>query len=515
MPVERIAMRDVREIVRLRMAGLSTRQVGIRVGVAASTVRLTLRRLEAAGLDGPGALALSEAALERRLFDGAAGKRPGHRRVDEPDWGRIRRELQRKHVTLSILWDEYIAEHPDGYRYSRFCELYRSWEARLPVTMRQTHASGEKLFVDYAGDTVPVVIDRLTGETRAAQIFVAVLGASSFTYAEATWTQTLPDWIEAHNRTLAAIGGVPALLVPDNARVAIIRACLYDPQVNRTYTDMARHYGTAILPARPRRPRDKAKVEVAVLLAERWLLGKLRNRAFYSLAELNAAIAEFCRWLNEERVVRRLGATRRHLLETLDRPALKELPAEPYVLAQWRRRRVGIDYHVEIEKHFYSVPYRHARAEVEARFTVRTVEIFLRGERIAVHARGSSNGKHTTIAEHMPSSHRRYGDWTIARIHQEAARLGPSVATLCTLILERRPHPEQGFRACIGILRLARSVGADRLDAAAERALTIGTLTYSSVKSILDHRLERAAGTASPDPTPIRHPNIRGGGYFH
>ena len=356
MPVERIAMRDVREIVRLRMAGLSTRQVGIRVGVAASTVRLTLRRLEAAGLDGPGALALSEAALERRLFEGSAGKRPGHRRVDEPDWGRIRRELQRKHVTLSILWDEYIAEHPDGYRYSRFCELYRSWEARLPVTMRQTHASGEKLFVDYAGDTVPVVIDRLTGETRAAQIFVAVLGASSFTYAEATWTQTLPDWIEAHNRTLAAIGGVPALLVPDNARVAIIRACLYDPQVNRTYTDMARHYGTAILPARPRRPRDKAKVEVAVLLAERWLLGKLRNRAFYSLAELNAAIAEFCRWLNEERVVRRLGATRRHLLETLDRPALKELPAEPYVLAQWRRRRVGIDYHVEIEKHFYPSP---------------------------------------------------------------------------------------------------------------------------------------------------------------
>ena len=226
-------MCDVREIVRLRMAGLSTRQVGIRVGVAASTVRLTLPRLQTAGLNGPEALSLSEAALGSRLFDSAAGKRPGHRLLDEPDWTQIRRELQRKHVTLSILWDEYIAEHPDGYRYSRFCELYRTWEARLPVTMRQTHASGEKLFVDYAGDTVPVVIDRLTGETRAAQIFVAVLGASSFTYAEATWTQTLPDWIEAYNRTFAAIGGVPALLVPDNAKVAIIRSCLYDPEVNR------------------------------------------------------------------------------------------------------------------------------------------------------------------------------------------------------------------------------------------------------------------------------------------
>jgi len=279
-----------------------------------------------------------------------------------------------------MLWDEYIERCRDGYRYSRFCELYRSWTSRLSVTMRQTHTGGDKLFVDYAGDTVPVIVDRLTGKTRPAQIFVAVLGASNFTYAEASWSQALGDWIGAHTRAFAAIGGVPRLLVPDNTKVAVIKACLYEPQVNRSYAEMAAHYDTAILPARPRRPRDKAKVEVAVLIIERWLLGRLRHRRFYSLAELNAAIAELLRRLNEERPIRRLGVTRRALLEELDRPHLKRLPAEPYSFAEWRVRRVGVDYHVEVEAHFYSVPHRFARSEVEVRLTPQTVEIFLKGE---------------------------------------------------------------------------------------------------------------------------------------
>jgi transposase len=457
----------------------------------------------------------SDAALEKILFSGA-GKKTGHRRCADPDWAAIHQELKRKHVTLTIVWDEYIARYPDGYRYSRFCELYRGWEARLSVTMRQAHRAGEKLFVDYAGDTVPVIVDRLTGETRRAQIFVAVLGASNFLYAEASWTQGLGDWIESHNRALATIGGVPALLVPDNTKVAVIKACLYDPVINRTYADLATHYGTAVLPARPYKPRDKAKVEVGVLIAERWLLGRLRHAKFYSLAELNAAIAEFCRRLNDERLIRRVNQTRRHLLETVERPALRSLPAEPYVLAEWRIRRVGIDYHVEVENHFYSVPHRYARAEVDARLTARTVEVFLRGERIAVHRRGSGDGKHTTVPEHMPSSHRRYADWTIERISREADAIGPSVSILCALILERRPHPEQGFRACLGILRLARSVTAGRLDAAAARAMEIGALTYGSVKSILDNKLDRlAADPLQPEHRPLRHRNIRGGGYFH
>src|SRR3954453_23133060 len=339
MPAERIAMRQVREVLRLKAVGVSGHEIARRVGVAPSTVRLTLKRLAAVGLSWPLPADLGDAALEAMLFS-VDGSKQGHRRQAEPDWATIHRELKRKHVTLSILWDEYIEQHPDGYRYSRFCELYRGWEARLSVTMRQTHAGGDKLFVDYAGDTVPVIVDRLTGETRPAQIFVAVMGASNFTSAQASWTQGLGDWIGAHTRALAAIGGVPNLLVPDNPKVAIIKACHYEPQVNRTYAEMAAHYDCAILPARPRRPRDKAKVEACVLIIERWLLVHLRNHRFDGLADLNAAIRDLLMRLNEQRLLRRLGATRRQLLEELDRPHLKPLPVEPYCFAEWRLRRV-------------------------------------------------------------------------------------------------------------------------------------------------------------------------------
>jgi len=501
-------MRHVREVLRLTTAGVSGNEIARRLNLAPSTVRLTLQRLTTAGLVWPLPTELTDAALEARLFT-AVGTKQGHRRHSEPDWAEIHRELKRKHVTLQILWDEYIERCPDGYRYSRFCDLYRNWASRLSVTMRQTHSGGDKLFVDYAGDAVPVIIDRLNGKTRPAQIFVAVLGASNFTYAEASWTQ-------AHTRAFAAIGGVPGLLVPDNTKVAVIKACLYEPQVNRSYAEMAAHYDTTILPARPRRPRDKAKVEAAVLIIERWLLGRLRHRRFYSLAELNAAIVELLRQLNEARLIRRLGVTRRALLEELDRPHLKRLPAAPYCFAEWRVRRVGIDYHVEVDAHFYSVPHRFARSEVEVRLTPQTVEVFLKGERIAAHRRGSPNHGHTTLAEHMPSSHRRYADWTIERIRRAAASIGPATAALCELILERRPHPEQGFRACLGIVRLARPFGVARLEAAATRAIEIGTLTYGSVRSILDHKLDGQAPSRPPsEAAPVLHANIRGPRYYH
>jgi transposase len=508
-------MRQVRDVLRLRTAGVAINEIARRVGVAPSTVRLTLKRLAAAGLRWPLPAEITDATLEARLFT-AVGKKQGHRRRAEPDWAAVHRELKRKHVTLSILWDEYIARHPDGYRYARFCELYHGWASRISVTMRQTHAGGDKLFVDYAGATVPVIIDRLTGETRPAQIFVAVMGASNFIYAEASWTQALADWIGAHTRAFAAIGGVPNLLVPDNTKVAVIKACLYEPQVNRTYAEMAAHYDTAILPARPRRRRDKAKVEVAVLIVERWLLGRLRHRHFYGLAELNAAIGELLRLLNQERPIRRLGVTRLALLEELDRPHLKPLPSAPYAFAEWRLRRVGVDYHVEVEGHFYSVPYRFARSEVEVRLTPRTVEIFLKGERIAAHLRAGGNRRHTTVPEHMPSSHRRYADWTVERIRQEAASIGPATAALCALILERRPHPEQGFRSCLGIVRLVRPFGADRVEAAATRGIAMGTLTYGSVRSILDNKLDRQPPQRrSADAVPAVHANIRGPRYYH
>jgi len=424
MPAGRVCMRHVREIVRLGSAGVSKHQIARRTGVVPSTVRETLKRFAASGLIWPLGDEVTDAVLEARIYRNA-GKKQGHRQYAEPDWALVHRELKRKHVTLSILWDEYIAQHPDGYRYSRYCDLYRAWEGKLSVTMRQAHVGGEKLFVDYAGDRVEL-FDRLTGEARPAWIFVAVMGASSFTYAEATWTQGLADWIGAHTRAFEAIGGVAHLIVPDNTKTAVIKACLYEPAVNRTYTEMAAHYDTAILPARPRKPRDKAKVEAAVLIMERWILGRLRHQRFYSLEELNAAIRALLVRVNDELAIRRLGVTRRHLLEALDRPALKPLPVEPYVFAEWRIRRVGIDYHVDVERHYYSVPHRFAKEQVEARLTARTVEIFVKGERVAAHMRASGNGKHTTVPEHMPASHRRYAGWTIERIRHDAAVIGPS-----------------------------------------------------------------------------------------
>jgi len=515
MPAERITMRQAREIIRLKSTSISAHEISRRLGMPRSTVREALRRAESAGLSWPLPEDMNDDALGAALYANRRSKR-GHRRVEEPDWAGVHRELKRKHVTLTILWDEYIAANPDGYSYSRFCELYRAFEKTLQVTMRQTHAAGERLFVDYAGDGVPVVVDRLTGEIRMAQIFVAVLGASSFTFARASWTQTLPDWIDAHVHALNAIGGVPQLLVPDNTKTAVIKACLYDPQVNRTYAELAAHYDTAILPARPRKPRDKAKVEQAVLIVERWLLGRLRHRTFYSLAEANTAIGELLTHLNEERPIRRLGATRRQLLEQIDRPALKALPTEAYEYCEWRTCRVGIDYHVDAGLHYYSVPYRFARAEVDVRLTARTVEIFLKGERIAAHMRISGNRKHTTIPEHMPSAHRRYAGWTIERIRQDARLIGPATAALCEQILEARPHPEQGFRACLGIVRLAGPYGAERVEAAAERAIEIGARTYGSIKSILDNKLDRhPAPKRATDAAPIQHANIRGPRYYH
>jgi transposase len=515
MPAERASMRCVREILRLKhVCGASDRAIARSTGVARSTVGDYLERAAAAGLGWPLPATLTDAALEALLF-AKAGLTPGTRRKAEPDWPSIHRERRRPGVTLMLLWQEYRAREPGGYGYSRFCELYDAWESRLSPTMRQVHPAGERLFVDYAGQTVEL-IDGATGEVRQAQIFVAVLGASSYTYAEATWTQTLPDWIGAHVRALAFLGGVPRQIVPDNPKVGVTKANWYEPGLNPTYQDFAGHYGTAILPARPRRPRDKAKVEAGVLLVERWILARLRHRRFFALAELNAAIADLLGDLND-RPMRRLGVSRRRLFEELDRPALAPLPAEPYTYAEWRLRRVGLDYHVDIDGHYYSVPYRLLKEQVEARITQRTIELFHKGERVACHMRGGLRGRHTTLPEHMPSSHRRYAGWTIDRIRRDAAAIGPSTALLTTLILESRPHPEQGFRACLGILRLARHYGAVRLEAACTRGLDIGARSYGSINSILQNGLDRRPPprTADAPELPLEHANIRGPRYYH
>ena len=416
-------------------------------------------------------------------------------------------------MTLSLLWEEYRAVHPQGLGRTQFCEHYRRWKGRLTPTMRQTHIAGDKMFVDYAGQTIEVM-DGLTGEVRTAQLFVAVLGASSYTFAEATWTQTLPDWTGSHVRAFNFFGGAAAQTISDNLKAGITKACFHEPAVNRTYADLARHYETVIIPARPGKPRDKAKVEVAVQIVERWILAALRNRRFFSLAELNAAIRELLVKLNN-RVSRHLGASRRALFEEFDRPALKKLPQEPYEYAEWKEVRAGLDYHVEVDKHYYSVPHKLLREKLWARLTQRTVEIFHRGKRIAAHVRSSSNRRHTTVDAHMPPNHRRYAGWTPERLMRKAARIGRNTTLIVEHIMREKRHPEQGFRSSIGIVKLANTHGAGRVEAACERALEIGARSYTSVKSILKNNLDRKRPDEPTDGPAIMHANIRGAHYFH
>ncbi len=511
MPRERLPMRKIYDVLRLHAGGLSKRRIAVSLNIGRTAVGDYLRRARRAGLGWPLPEGLSDEDLERLLFPPPPAVSPDRR--PPPDWPVLHRELKRPGVTLSLLWEEYRSVHPGGYGYSRFCDLYRDWRGRLNPTMRQAHVVGEKLFVDYAGATMEV-IDGLTGEIRTAQVFVATLGASSYTYAEATWTQALPDWIGSHIRAFAYFGGAPRQVVPDNLKSGVVKACLYDPEINRTYASMAAHYDTAIVPARPRKPRDKAKVEAGVQIVERRVLARLRHRRFFSLAELNQAIAELLVALNG-RVTRHLGASRRQLFEQLDRPALKPLPAQAYEYAEWKQRRAGLDYHVEVAKHYYSVPHRLAKQKLWARITERSVEVFHKGKRVAAHMRGSGNRRHTTVAEHMPSSHRRYANWTPDRIRSQAAANGPNTETLIDVILRAKPHPEQGFRSCIGILRLAKTHGSERLEAACERALEIGARSYSSVASILKNNLDRRTPRQATDGPAIDHPNIRGPQYFH
>jgi len=506
-------MRKVREVLRLKFDGGQTnRRIARSCQISRPTVADYLLRFEAAGLAWPAAAALDDATLEHKLFAPASPAPSAQRAV--PDWRHVHQELRRKSVTLTLLWHEYKAAHPEGFQYSWFCDQYRAWSARLDVVMRQEHRAGEKLFVDYAGQTVEVV-DRRTGEIRSAQIFVAVLGASSYTYAEATWTQQLPDWIGSHVRAFEFLGGVSELLVPDNLRSGVAKAHRYEPDLNPTYADLASHYGVVVLPARVRKPRDKAKAEAGVLLVERWILAVLRHRTFFSLAELNREIARHLERLNA-RPFKKLPGSRRALFEQLDRPALRPLPAQPFAFAEWKQVRVNIDYHVEIDGHYYSVPYQLVRKALEARYSERTVEVFHQGRRVASHPRSHLKGRHTTLPEHMPAAHRSYAEWTPQRLIRWAEQNGPATAGMVQTILERRAHPQQGFRSCLGIMRLGKRFGEERLEAACRRALTLNACSYKSIESILRQGLD---GQAVPEQQELdlvlEHEDIRGADYYH
>ncbi len=513
MPAKRLSMRKIKEVLRLKWAnGLSNRKIAVACGIGRPTVREYLHRAAQAGLSWPLQAELDEATLEQRLFPPPSNLPAAQRGL--PHWPTVHRERQGKSVTLFLLWQEYRERHPEGYQYSWFCEQYRAWQGQLDVVMRQDHRAGEKLFVDYAGQTVPVV-DRHSGEIRPAQIFVAVLGASNYTYAEATWSQGLPDWIGSHVRTFAFLGGVSELVVPDNLRSGVTQPHRYEPDLNPTYQDMARHYGVSVLPARVRRPRDKAKVEVGVQIVERMILAVLRHRTFFSLVELNAAIRVLLEKLNT-RPFKKLPGSRRDQFEQLDKPALSPLPSEPYVYAEWKKVRVHIYYHVEINGHYYSVPYALIKKQLDARITQQTIECFHRGQRVASHQRSFLKGRHTTVSAHMPQSHRQMGEWSPQRLAQWATKTGPATERLITTVLASRKHPQQAYRSCLGILRLGKTYGDERLEAACRRALTLGSHSYKSIESILKLNLDKKPFTEQTElPLPDDHDNIRGSTYYH
>jgi transposase len=466
-----------------------------------------------ASLNWPLPEGLDDIQLEALLYPPAARISPED--AGAIDWAAIDKELKRKHVTLMLLWQEYQAQHPKGIRYSRFCGCYREWREGLDVWMRQTHKAGEKCFVDYAGMTMPFMVDSRTGEMQEAQIFVATLGASNFTFCEATASQQLPDWIVSHVHAFEFFGGVPEIVVPDNLRSGIQKAHRYEPDINPTYQDMAMHYSVAILPARVATPKDKAKVENAVGQVERRILAPLRNRIFLSLAELNQAIRLLLNTLNES-AFQKLPGTRQSQFNEIDKPALKPLPLVQYQFAEWKKVRAGADYHVELDGHYYSVPHAYKQKALDVRYTTQSVEVFYKSKRVASHARCSKRGHHTTVHEHMPKKHQTYAEWTPERIIRWAEKTGLATAALVDIIMKSRQHPQQGFRACLGILRFEKSVGKERLEAACQRALDIGARSYKSVESILKNRLdqtplEKTETTAS---IPDAHENVRGQRYF-
>ena len=513
MAAERLSMRKIKELLRLKAAGHTNRAIARSLSISHSTVQAYLCRAAAAGVSWPVSPEWTEEQLESRLFPPSQSSSVPQAL---PDWAQVHREMKSRkktRVTLQLLWLEYKQDHPDGVQYSQFCHHYRQWRGHLDYVLRQEHIAGEKVFVDYAGQTVPV-IDRTTGEVLEAEIFVGVLGASNYTYAEASWSQTLPEWIAAHVHMYAFFGGVPLLTVPDNLKAGVRHACYYEPDLNPTYHHMAVHYNTAVLPARPAKPRDKAKAEAGVLLVERWILARLRKHTFFTLTDLNREIRRLLDLLND-RPFQKLEGSRRSLFETLERGALQPLPGQPYEFSHWKKVRVNIDYHVEIEGHYYSVPHQLVRQQLEARFTRTVVEIIHLGRRVAAHARGYRKGGFTTESSHRPKAHQKHLEWTPSRIIAWASKTGPHTGQLVRHILESKPHPEQGYRACLGLLRLGDAYTPERLEAACSRALTIGGISYRSVKSILRSGLDQIPQQqAMKLDLPQHHDHIRGGSYY-
>ncbi len=507
-------MRKIREVLRLKFEhNLSERKIARSCNISRSTVKDYLARFSVSELSWPLPDTLDEKVLEQQLFP--AKSSDSRSKQATPDWSQIHQELRHPNTTLMLLWQEYKSCHPDGYQYSWFSDQYRSWRNQVDVVMRQNHVAGDKLFIDYAGQTMTVV-DQFTGEARQVQIFIATLGASSYTYAEATWSQSLPDWIGSHIRAFEFLGGIPNTLVPDNLKSGVKTPHRYEPVINPTYQDLAEHYQVAVVPARVRKPQDKAKVEFAVQVVERWILAGLRHQTFFTLSALNKAIRGLLDKLNSK-PFQKLRGSRRSLFESLDKPALKPLPIERYQYAEWKEARVHIDYHVSVDGQYYSVPYQLVKKQLSVRFTQNTVECFHQGQRVASHQRLSQKGRYSTQSDHMPEKHKQHAQWTPERLQSWAAKTGPETEAVIRRILSDRRYPQQGYRSCLGIMRLGKSYGDVRLENACRRALYMDACSYRSLESILKHNLDQQPlPQLEPEPPlPEHHENLRGSDYFH
>ena len=512
MPRPRISMRKTKEILRLALKqGLAQREIALSTGVSKTTVQEVIARAKANGLEWVHIQHTHEPEIVFRLFP----SQPGANVKVDADWPAIDRELKRKGNTLSLLWLDYKQENPNGMCYSSFCVHFKKWKDSCGLTMRQHHPAGERLFVDFSGLKLPW-LDLETGEMQEAEIFVAVLGASNLTFVRAVKDQSSASWLDCHVRCLEFLGGVPKTIVPDNLRSGVSRACRYDPDINPAYQWFAEHYGTAIIPTRAYKPRDKAKVEVGVQIAQRWILAILRRQTFTSIAEINHQIKILLDGLNH-RIMKHFGTSRRQLFDEIEREALKPLPSERFSIPTWKIAKVNIDYHVELDRHYYSVPNRFVGKSVDIKATNSIVEIFEGGKRIALHSRFFGGpGRHTTIDEHMPRAHKAHAEWNPERILQWAEELGQYTAELCRRIMESRTHPEHGFRSCLGILRLGKSYDSDRLNKACEMAIGMKSLRYKTIQDILRSGSDRKVcilKTATPSPI-AHHENIRGADYY-
>ena len=513
MPAKRITMRKIRDVIRLRYSGeLSVRQISRSTKISVGSIQKLLAKAKELDVTWPLPEDMSDSHLARLFYPGADTQ--ASTRFQIPHWPTVHQDLKHPHMTKQLLWEEYTQQYPNRcLSYSRFCERYRRWQAKQKRSMRQHHKAGEKCFIDYCGPTMPI-INGATGEIRQAQIFVAVLGASNYTYAEATWSQSLPDWLGSHVRTLEFYGGSMAMFVPDNLKSGVSKACRYDPDLNPSYQQLAEHYQVAVVPARPYKPKDKAKAEVAVQIVERWILARLRHHSFFSLAELNQCIRALLEELNNK-PFKQLPGCRRSAFEKLDRPALKPLPAQPYQYIAIKPVKVNIDYHVQFDQHHYSVPHQYVGERLELHASETLVQMYFRRQHIASHPRKHSYGFSTNPA-HMPTRHRKQQQWTPQRLQRWAKDIGPDCLTWVSEQLARRPHPEQAYRVCLGLLALSRQYSTTRLNAACRLANRAGLARLKQVKAILRSNRDQLPEQLSlPTELPQDHENVRGPHNFH